>query len=157
MPCSQANKAVSRVKGAPQRREGRLTIQAVAGSDDEAVERMRSLASVRGSLAGTADAGTLKARPDLDVLRAMPASAAGFLSIAGLASWFRSDWSNDGLLKARESLIGLSTLTDQGATPVPLSLSATRAAGGPGGDVRLRLVFPIRLGLEVAASPHSIF
>ena len=40
-------KAVSRVKGAPQRREGRLTIQAVAGSDDEAVERMRSLASVR--------------------------------------------------------------------------------------------------------------
>jgi translation initiation factor IF-2 len=42
-----ANKAVSRVKGAPQRREGRLTIQAVAGNDDEAVERMRSLASVR--------------------------------------------------------------------------------------------------------------
>ena len=40
-------KAVSRVKGAPQRREGRLTIQAIAGSDDEAVERMRSLASVR--------------------------------------------------------------------------------------------------------------
>src|SRR5206468_2004558 len=29
------NKAVSRVKGAPQRREGRLTIQAVAGNDDE--------------------------------------------------------------------------------------------------------------------------
>ena len=42
-----ANKAVSRVKGAPHRREGRLTIQAVAGNDDEAVERMRSLASVR--------------------------------------------------------------------------------------------------------------
>jgi translation initiation factor IF-2 len=41
------SKAVSRVKGAPQRREGRLTIQAIAGSDDEAVERMRSLASVR--------------------------------------------------------------------------------------------------------------
>jgi len=40
-------KAVIRVKGAPQRREGRLTIQAVAGNDDEAVERMRSLASVR--------------------------------------------------------------------------------------------------------------
>jgi translation initiation factor IF-2 len=42
-----ANKAVSRVKGAPHRREGRLTIQALAGNDDEAVERMRSLASVR--------------------------------------------------------------------------------------------------------------
>jgi len=40
------SKAVSRVKGAPQRREGRLTIQAVAGDEDSA-ERMRSLASVR--------------------------------------------------------------------------------------------------------------
>ena len=40
------NKAVSRVKGAPQRREGRLTIQAVAGDGDSA-DRMRSLASVR--------------------------------------------------------------------------------------------------------------
>ena len=39
-------KAVSRVKGAPQRREGRLTIQAVAG-DGESADRMRSLASVR--------------------------------------------------------------------------------------------------------------
>ena len=42
-----ANKAISRVKGATQRREGRLTIQAVAGDDEGAVERMRSLASVR--------------------------------------------------------------------------------------------------------------
>ena len=40
------NKAVSRVKGAPQRREGRLTIQAVAGDGDSA-DQMRSLASVR--------------------------------------------------------------------------------------------------------------
>jgi translation initiation factor IF-2 len=40
------SKAVSRAKGAPQRREGRLTIQAVAGDEDSA-ERMRSLASVR--------------------------------------------------------------------------------------------------------------
>ena len=35
------------IKGATQRREGRLTIQAVAGDDEGAVERMRSLASVR--------------------------------------------------------------------------------------------------------------
>ena len=42
-----AAKPTRSVKGAPQRREGRLTIQAVAGNDDEAVERMRSLASVR--------------------------------------------------------------------------------------------------------------
>jgi translation initiation factor IF-2 len=41
------SKAISRVKGAPQRREGRLTIQAVAGDDEGAVERMRSLTSVR--------------------------------------------------------------------------------------------------------------
>jgi translation initiation factor IF-2 len=40
-------KAISRAKGAAQRREGRLTIQAVAGDDEGAVERMRSLASVR--------------------------------------------------------------------------------------------------------------
>ncbi|RAK57203.1 translation initiation factor IF-2 [Phenylobacterium deserti] len=40
------SKAISRVKGAPNRREGRLTIQAVAGDADGA-ERMRSLASVR--------------------------------------------------------------------------------------------------------------
>ncbi|KQV62225.1 MULTISPECIES: translation initiation factor IF-2 [unclassified Caulobacter] len=39
-------KAVSRAKGAPVRREGRLTIQAVAGDGDSA-DRMRSLASVR--------------------------------------------------------------------------------------------------------------
>lgn len=39
-------KAVSRTKGQPQRREGRLTIQTVAG-DGESADRMRSLASVR--------------------------------------------------------------------------------------------------------------
>jgi translation initiation factor IF-2 len=39
--------AVSRTKGEPKRREGRLTIQAVAGDGEDAVERMRSLASVR--------------------------------------------------------------------------------------------------------------
>src|SRR5690606_28762320 len=45
-PGAAPNKAISRVKGAPQRREGRLTIQTVAGDGDGA-ERMRSLASVR--------------------------------------------------------------------------------------------------------------
>ncbi|WP_292095676.1 translation initiation factor IF-2, partial [Brevundimonas sp.] len=39
-------KAVSRTRGEPKRREGRLTIQSVAGDGDTA-ERMRSLASVR--------------------------------------------------------------------------------------------------------------
>jgi translation initiation factor IF-2 len=42
-----AGKAVSRTRGEPKRREGRLTIQAVAGDDEGAIERMRSLASVR--------------------------------------------------------------------------------------------------------------
>jgi translation initiation factor IF-2 len=41
------SKAISRAKGAPTRREGRLTIQAVAGDDEGAADRMRSLASVR--------------------------------------------------------------------------------------------------------------
>ncbi|MFP5297280.1 MAG: translation initiation factor IF-2, partial [Alphaproteobacteria bacterium] len=40
-------KAVSRTRGEPKRREGRLTIQALAGGDEDAAERMRSLASVR--------------------------------------------------------------------------------------------------------------
>ncbi|HYG26583.1 MAG TPA: translation initiation factor IF-2, partial [Caulobacteraceae bacterium] len=40
-------KAVSRTKGEPKRREGRLTIQALACDDEDAVERMHSLASVR--------------------------------------------------------------------------------------------------------------
>jgi len=44
---SSDDRAVSRQKGAPQRREGRLTIQALAGGDEDAAERMRSLASVR--------------------------------------------------------------------------------------------------------------
>jgi len=42
-----AGKAVSRTRGEPKRREGRLTIQAVAGDDEGAIERIRSLASVR--------------------------------------------------------------------------------------------------------------
>ncbi|WGM37359.1 translation initiation factor IF-2 [Caulobacter sp. NIBR1757] len=46
-PGAGPGKAVSRTKGEPKRREGRLTIQAVAGDDEGAVERMRSLASVR--------------------------------------------------------------------------------------------------------------
>jgi hypothetical protein len=114
---------------------------------------------VRGSLSAAGDAGTLKTRRDLDALRAMAASSAGFLSVAGLSTWLHSDWSDEGLRKVRESLMGLAALTDQGTTPVPMALAATRAAGGAGsgGDVRLRIVFPIRVGLEVAVSPHSIF
>ncbi|WP_282008021.1 translation initiation factor IF-2 [Brevundimonas aveniformis] len=46
-PAGGDDRAVSRQKGAPQRREGRLTIQALAGGDEDAAERMRSLASVR--------------------------------------------------------------------------------------------------------------
>jgi translation initiation factor IF-2 len=45
-PAAGDGKAVSRTRGEPKRREGRLTIQAVAGDEDSA-ERMRSLASVR--------------------------------------------------------------------------------------------------------------
>jgi translation initiation factor IF-2 len=45
-PAAGDGKAVSRTKGEPKRREGRLTIQAIAGDEDSA-ERMRSLASVR--------------------------------------------------------------------------------------------------------------
>jgi hypothetical protein len=103
-------------------------------------------------------AGTLKARHDLDAFRAMPASSAGFGSIVNLATWLLSNSSDEGLHRARESLVGLAGLSDGGSTPVPFTLVATPKAGGvAGGDVRLTLVLPIRTVLEVAASPHSIF
>ncbi|MEI9906280.1 MAG: GTP-binding protein [Asticcacaulis sp.] len=38
---------MSQTRGEPKRREGRLTLQAVIGDDEDAAERMRSLASVR--------------------------------------------------------------------------------------------------------------
>ncbi|MGD0530171.1 MAG: hypothetical protein ABSE49_33865, partial [Polyangiaceae bacterium] len=117
--------------------------------------------AVRASLSGAAETGTLKSRRDLDPLRAMPASTAGFVSVASMAFMSRSDYSDEGLRKARESLLGLAGLTDQGAAPIPVALASTRAAatraGAPGGDVKLRIVLPIRTGLEVAASPHPVF
>jgi translation initiation factor IF-2 len=42
-----ALKAVSQTRGEPKRREGRLTLQAVIGDNEDSAERMRSLASVR--------------------------------------------------------------------------------------------------------------
>jgi hypothetical protein len=114
---------------------------------------------VRASLSGADDSGTLKVRRDLDGLRGMPASTAGFASVASLATWLVGDASNVGLRRARESLAGLAGLTEGGGTPVPFALTATPATGGAvaGGDVLLRILFPIRVGMEVAASPHSIF
>jgi hypothetical protein len=111
---------------------------------------------VRESLAAAPGTGTLASRRDLDGLRAMPASTAGFVSVASLATWLSSNASDEGLRRARESLAGLASLTNGGGTPVPLSLSAMPKSGG-GGDVRMRVVFPIQIAVGVAASPHSIF
>ncbi len=125
----------------------------LAAAEDPAL----AASEVRGSLSGAGDAGTLKTRHDFDALRTMPASTAGFVTVASLATWLHSDWSDDGLRKLRETLLGLASLNDQGTTSVPVALAATRAASGPGGEVRVRFVLPIWVGLEVAASPHSIF
>ena len=57
------SKAPSRGKGAPVRREGRLTIQAVAGDGDTA-ERMRSLASVRRAREREREKRTKGSAPD---------------------------------------------------------------------------------------------
>jgi hypothetical protein len=126
-----------------------------AAAEDPAV----AAREVRGSLSGAPDAGTLKGRRDLEGFRSMPASTAGFVSVAGVATWLLGNASDQGLHRARESLTGLAALTDGGMTPVPLALAATPGTGGAasGGDVRLRILYPIRLGLEVATSPHSIF
>jgi hypothetical protein len=114
---------------------------------------------VRGSLSSAGDAGTLGTRTDLEVLQKAPASTAGFVSVGRLATWFQGDTSDEGLRKAREALAGLALLTGGGGVPIPFSLASTPAAGGAakGGDVRLRILFPIRTGLEIAASPHPIF
>jgi hypothetical protein len=127
-----------------------------AVSEDPAL----AAAEVRASLTGAIDSVTLKTRTDLDPLRAQPASLAGFLSVAGLAMWTATDSSDEGLRKARDMLHGLATLSQGGTTPVPFTLTAAPKPGGTpadGGDFRMRVLFPLKVALEVAASPHSIF
>jgi hypothetical protein len=116
-------------------------------------------AQVRSSLSSAPDAGTLKARADLDALRVEPASVGGYLSVASLAMLLASDSSDEGLRKARDMLQGLASLTGGGQTPVPLTLTIAPRAGGPasGGDLRMHVVLPLKIPLEIAASPHSIF
>lgn len=113
---------------------------------------------VLASLGGAPDAGSLASRRDLDALRGMPASTAGFLSVAGLVSW-RGGETDDELHHARESLLGLASMTNGGMTPVPVALAAMPGSSGAeqGGELALRVVFPLSVGLEIAASPHSIF
>jgi hypothetical protein len=126
----------------------------LAGGEDAAI----AAAQVLASLGGAPDAGTLASRRDLDALRAMPASTAGFVSVAALVAW-RGGETDEELHHARESLLGVASLTNAGTTPVPITFAATPAAGGAaqGGDFGMRVVFPLSLGLEIAASGHSIF
>jgi hypothetical protein len=126
-----------------------------AAAEDAAL----AASEVRSSLASAGDAGTLATRRDLDAFRAMPASAAGFVSVADLATWAHSDWSDEGLRKARESLLGLASLPDGGSTPIPFALTSVPGPEGAaaGGEARLRFVFPLKVGVDVAASQHSIF
>jgi hypothetical protein len=125
-----------------------------AAAEDPALAATEVLAS----LGGAPDTGTLASRHDLDALRAMPASTAGFVSAAGLVAW-RGGETDEELRKARESLMGVASLTSKGMTPVPIGFAAMPGAGGAsqGGDFGMRFVFPLNLGLEIAASPHSIF
>jgi len=111
---------------------------------------------VKASLAGAPDAGTLTARRDVDALRAMSASSAGYLSIAGVAMALVDDDTVPQLKKARETMRGLASLTSAGGTPIPITLAALPRGTG-GGDLKMRVVFPIPLALEVAASPNAIF
>jgi len=126
----------------------------LAAAEDPALAATQVLASLHGA----PDAGTLVSRRDLDGLRAMPGSTAGFVSAAGLVGW-RGGETDEELRKSREALAGIASLTAGGTTPVPIVFAATPGTGGAseGGDFGLRVVFPLNLGLELAASPHSIF
>ena len=121
----------------------------------EAEDASLAAEEVRAAIAAAPGAG-LASRHDLDALRTMSASSAGFLSVASLATWLTSSSSDQGLRRARETLAGLASLTNGGATPIPVALSSTPNAGGAG-DVKLRVLFPIQIAVEIAASPHSIF
>jgi hypothetical protein len=127
-----------------------------AAAEDPAL----AAAEVRASLGGAAQSGTLASRPDLDGLRELRASSAGYLSVAGIAMWLVEGRTDEGLKKARETMRGLAGLTAGGTTPVPVGLTAApKPGGGPseGGELRLRVVFPLSVGAEVVASPASIF
>ena len=123
----------------------------LAAAEDPAL----AAAQVRASLGG-APSATLASRADMDVFRSAPASQGGFLTVAALASWFSGDSTDRGLKKAREALTGLKALSNGGNVPVPMSIASTPAGDG-GGDVKMRLVFPVMIAAEVAASPGSIF
>lgn len=126
----------------------------LAAAEDPALAATEVLASLHGA----PDAGTLASRHDLDALRAMPASMGSFLSPAAVVAWRGGDTDFE-LRHAREALMGLGALTGGGLTPVPIVYAANPGSGGPagGGDFGMRVVFPLNLGLELAASPHSIF
>lgn len=134
--------------------DGTRTWFAIA--DDPAL----AAAEVKASLAGAPESGTIASRRDVDAVRALPASSAGWLSVAGAAMWLADGATDDGLKKARETMRGLAALTAGGTTPVPVTFTAVPKPGaGPssGGEVRLRVVFPLSVGAEVIASPASIF
>jgi hypothetical protein len=113
---------------------------------------------VRASMAGAPASGTLASRADLQAFRAMPASVAGFAAVTAFASLVGDNATDSDLRRARKVLDGLSRMTNGGSTPVPMTLSATPAAGGAngGGDVRMRVLFPVSIATEVAASMGSI-
>ncbi|HEY6463780.1 MAG TPA: hypothetical protein VIY73_26605 [Polyangiaceae bacterium] len=126
----------------------------LASAEDPAL----AAAEVRMSLGGS-PAATMASRPDADTLRKSPSSQGGFLSVAALASWWATGSTDHALKKAHDAVSGLAGLTNHGMTPVPMSITSMPAPGGAaaGGDVRVRIVFPVMVALEVAASPKPIF
>jgi hypothetical protein len=128
----------------------------IAVADEPAL----AAAEVKASLSGAPESGTIASRRDVDAVRALPASSAGWLSVAGAAMWLADGATDEGLKKARETMRGLAALTAGGTTPVPVTFTAVPKPGaGPsgGGEARVRVVFPLGVGAEVIASPASIF
>ena len=123
----------------------------LAGSEDPALAAMKAKAALSGAPAS----GTLASRADLAAFRAIPASVAGFAAVTAFASMVSDGATDSDLRRARKVLDGLSRMTNAGSTPVPWTLGAT-AAPGTAGDVQIRVLFPVSIALEAAASMSSI-
>src|SRR5208282_4489527 len=101
----------------------------------------------------------LKARRDLDELRAETTSAGGFLSIAESAMLKVGGGSDEELRAARGVLQGLTALTSGGMTPIPILITSTPKPGGPseGGTLAVRLRVPASVVTELSGAAGKLF
>jgi hypothetical protein len=102
-------------------------------------------AKVRVALRGSA-AETIRSRGELDMLRAAPAGAAGFIALDELQMLISGSTSDEDLRKARDALKALESLTAHGDAPVPIRVNVVAGDGSSAAS----LLFHTRLPTNVA-------